>query len=265
MKHVANRRLAVEAAQADVDEAGGMSQIRGLKLALTDPKTYMLAIAYMCITGAAGFQNFFPTLTATLGYTRVVSLLLCAPPYIFMVIYSLTHSMLSDRFENRFWFFMYPIPITIIGWLIFMFTDNFGARYFSLFLMVFIFAMNGTAYAWIANAIPRPPAKRAAAYAFINSIGNSASIWTPFTYRVQDRPHYRLALGICIGLQVVAALMGLSMRIYLTKQNKQLERLETEDSLLTDKDIAVLQKTAEVEGIDLASARRLQKGYRYMI
>lgn len=265
-KHVANRRLAIEAAEADVDEGqGAMSQLTGLKLAMTDSKTYMLAIAYMCITGAAGFQNFFPTLTATLGYNKIVSLLLCAPPYIFMVFYSFGHSIMSDKFGNRFWFFMYPIPITIVGWVIFMTTDGFGPRYFSLFLMVFIFAMNGTCYAWIASAIPRPPAKRAAAYAFINSIGNSASIWTPFTYRVQDKPHYRLALGMCIGLQVVAAAMGLAIRTKLSRQNKRLDKLEHEDGQLTEADLNKLKKTAEVEGTDLATARRMQKGYRYMI
>lgn len=265
MKRVANRRLAIEAAEADVDEAGGMSQIKGLKLAFADPKTYVLAIAYLAIVGAAGFQNFFPTLTATLGYSRIVSLLLCAPPYIFIVFWALGHSLLSDRLENRFWFFMYPIPITIVGFVIFMATDNFGARYFSLFLMCFIFAMNGTAYAWIANAIPRPPAKRAAAYAFINSIGNSASIWTPFTYRDRDEPYYRPALAINIALQLIAAVCAFWMRWYLTKQNRTLERLENEEVELTAEDVARLQKTAEVEGMSVSEARRLQKGYRYMI
>ena len=265
MKHVANRRLAIEAAEADVDEAGGMSQIKGLKLAFTDSKTYVLALGYMSIVGAAGFQNFFPTLTRTLGYSRIVSLLLCAPPYIFIVFWALGHSLLSDRLEHRFWFFMYPIPVTIIGWVIFMATDNFGARYFSLFLMCFVFTMNGTCYAWIANALPRPPAKRAAAYAFINSVGNSASIWTPFTYRDQDEPYYRPALGICIGLQLIAGCCGLWMRWKLTSQNNTLSRMENEEQQLTEKDIARLKKTAEVEGIDIATARRLQKGYRYMI
>jgi hypothetical protein len=125
--------------------------------------------------------------------------------------------------------------------------------------------MNGTCYAWIAGAIPRPPAKRAAAYAFINSIGNSASIWTPFTYRDQDKPHYRLALGICIGLQVLAAVMAVMMRVKLQRQNARLERMENEDVPLTERDLRVLRRTAEIEGIDIAEARRLQKGYRYMI
>lgn len=265
MKHVANRRLAIEAAEADVDEAGGMSQWRGIKAAFSDPKTYILALAYHGITGAAGFQNFFPTLTATLHFNHIVSLLLVAPPYIFMVIWSFGHSLASDRVGNRFWFFVYPIPISIVGFIIFMTTDSFGPRYFSLFLMNFVFAINGTIYAWIANAIPRPPAKRAAALAFINSVGNAASIWTPFTYTPSSAPHYRPALGVCSGLLIVALACAIVLKFYLEHQNRQLERMANEDVQLTERDLKKLRKTAEFEGIDIAAARRLQKGYRYMI
>ena len=56
----------------------------------------------MCITGAAGFQNYFPTLTATLGYSKTISLLLVAPPYVFMTFYSYVHGIMSDKFGNRF-------------------------------------------------------------------------------------------------------------------------------------------------------------------
>ncbi|RHZ51663.1 putative MFS transporter [Aspergillus thermomutatus] len=264
-RHVANRRLAIEAAEVDVDEAGKMSQVKGLKLAFSDIKTYVLAIAYMSITGASGFQNFFPTLTATLGYNHFISLLLVAPPYIFVVFYSLAHSHFSDRFSKRFWFFFYPIPVTIIGFIIFMTTDSFGPKYFSFFLMNIIFAQNGTIYAWIGNAIPRPPAKRAAAYAFINSIGNSASIWTPYTYRTQDAPHYRPALGVCIGLQTLGGVMAIFMYFHLRSLNKRLERLEDSEVTLTDKEMRRLERTAEVEGIDIAAARRLQEGFRYIL
>ncbi len=47
---------------------------------------------YHCVTGATGFQNFFPSLTETLGYSPTISLLLVAPPYIFMMFYSYLHS-----------------------------------------------------------------------------------------------------------------------------------------------------------------------------
>lgn len=265
MRRVANRRLAIDAAEADIDEAGGMSQLRGMKLAFTDPKTYMLALAYMGITGAAGFQNYFPTLTATLGYSNIISLLLVAPPYIFMVFYSFGHCYVSDSLGNRFWFLMYPVGISIIGFIMFMTCDSFGPLYFSFFLMNFVFAQNGTIYAWISTAIPRPPAKRAAALAFINSVGNSASIWTPFTYTPNSAPHFRPALGTCICLEVLAMAMFIGMRLYLQRQNKELERQEAEDVQLQEEDIRKLQQTAEIKGVDVDTARAMQKGYRYMI
>lgn len=264
-KRVANRRLALDAAEADVDEAGGMSQIRGMKLAFQDPKTYLLAIAYMGITGSAGFQNFFPTLTKTLGYSQTISLLLVAPPYVFMVFYSFAHCYASDYFANRFWFLTYPVFVSTVGFVIFMTTDSFGPRYFSFFLMNFVFAQNGTLYAWISNAIPRPPAKRAAALAFINSIGNSASIWTPFTYFPSSAPHYRPALGVCIGLQFLALACFAILRFYLQKQNTRLEKMERDDVPLDDAEAKKLAKTAEMEGVDMTKARQMKKGYRYML
>ncbi|KAJ5591460.1 uncharacterized protein N7459_001829 [Penicillium hispanicum] len=265
MRRVAERRLAIEAADADVDEGGASSQLKGLKLAMTDVKTYALALAYMCITGAAGFQNFFPTLTKTLHYSNTISLLLVAPPYIFMVFYSLAHSYISDKMSVRFWFFVAPIPITIVGFAIFMSVGTFGPRYFSFFLMIFVFAQNATLYSWIANALPRPPAKRAAAYAFINSIGNSASIWTPYTYLDNEAPYYRTAMGVNIALQGIGALMGIFMYFNLRGLNKQQERLENEEIQLTEKELRRLQVTADFEGIDIAAARRLQKGFRFVL
>lgn len=58
---VANRRMALDAGEADVNTGGKMSQLEGLKQAFLDPKTYILAIAYHGVVGAAGFQNFYPS------------------------------------------------------------------------------------------------------------------------------------------------------------------------------------------------------------
>ena len=38
LKHVANRRMAIDAAEADVDVGGAMSYVTGAKLAFTDGK-----------------------------------------------------------------------------------------------------------------------------------------------------------------------------------------------------------------------------------
>ena len=266
MKSVASRRLALEAAEADLDDAGAMSQIKGLKLAFKDRKTYLLAIAYFCITGASGFQNFFPTLTASLGFSHVTSLLLVAPPYVFMVAYSMAHSYASDRISNRFFFFLVPIPFTVVGFVIFMTTERFGPRYFSFFLMVFVWAQNSVIYGWISSSLSRPPAKRAAAFAFINAFGNSASIWTPYTYYPSGAPFYRVALGVCIGLQLLGGLSAFVLWIHLKALNKRCASLEHDDATEATGTLPCRQDAVEVEGLDITDDHHgVRAGFRYQL
>lgn len=92
-----------------------------------------------------------------------------------------------------------------------------------------------------------------------------ASIWTPFSYTDSSEPYYRPALGIVIGLFVVALGGSVILRFMMQKLNRELERLENTDVELTEKELAKLRKTAEIENIDIATARQLQKGYRYII
>lgn len=92
-----------------------------------------------------------------------------------------------------------------------------------------------------------------------------ASIWTPFTYFDTSAPYYRPALGIVIGLFVASAGGAVVLRFMMIKLNRELARLEDTDTLLTETELAKLRKTAELENIDIATARQLQKGFRYII
>lgn len=72
------------------------------------------------------------------------------------------------------------------------------------------------------------------------------------------------ALCVCVALQLIAGCMALLLKVLLERENRRLDRLEKEDGQLTEKDVKRLQKTADFEGIDVPTARRLQKSYRYM-
>lgn len=189
----------------------------------------------------------------------MLSLLLVAPPYLFMLFWSLTHSLLSDRLRHRFWFFIYPIPIAVTGFVIFMTTHSFAPRYFAVFLMIFVVAPQGSNHAWLASAMPRPPAKRAVAFAFVNSCGAVASVWTPFLYPLGQAPFYRVALGVNVALLAVAVACGVVLRVVLERQNRELERAE------------VVERVGESgdgegkEGGGGGVVEGTQKGFRYMI
>ncbi|KAF9878000.1 major facilitator superfamily transporter [Colletotrichum karsti] len=265
MQHVANRRLALEAAEADTDEEGISSQLKGLKLCITDVKVWIFAFIYMGLTGAQGFGYYFPTLTRTLGYSQFISLLLVAPPHVFITIWSYIHGIISDRFTTRYWFCLYPAVVSIVGFSVFMTTNVFGPKYMTFFFMMFLMNINGTLFSWIAGVVSRPPAKRAAAYALINSLGNSVSIWTPYTYLDKESPYFFTGIGICVGLITSAAALMTLLRLILIRENKRLARLENENVQLTQKELSRLEKTAQVEGVSITAARALQKGFRYTI
>ena len=84
-----------------------------------------------------------------------------------------------------------------------------------------------------------------------------ALIWTPYTWTDHSAPYYRPGFGCAIALLRGAVICGVAMRLYLQRQNKQLERMEREDCELTPTYLRNLEKTTEYEGIDSAAARAL--------
>ena len=68
----------------DEEDTEGASS--GLWLAVTDWRVWYMALALTSQVVALSFNAFFPTLAATMGYDRTVTLLLCAPPWAFAAI-----------------------------------------------------------------------------------------------------------------------------------------------------------------------------------
>lgn len=59
---------------------------QGFWLAVSDWRVWWLAVTMTAYVISLSFNAFFPTLSATLGYGKTVTLLLCAPPFVFSAI-----------------------------------------------------------------------------------------------------------------------------------------------------------------------------------
>lgn len=70
--------------EGETDNTKG--QATGLMLALSDWKVWWLSIALTSMVVSLSFNAFFPTLSATLGYSPIVTLLLCSPPWAFAAL-----------------------------------------------------------------------------------------------------------------------------------------------------------------------------------
>ncbi|KAJ4346762.1 uncharacterized protein N0V89_010694 [Didymosphaeria variabile] len=94
---VAEWRLIKDAGQVDEDDE---SWSYGFKAAFADWRLYGFAFIFTCIQVASATSNFFPTIVQTLGFNRVNTLLLTAPPYIVSLFISIGNNWSADRLRN---------------------------------------------------------------------------------------------------------------------------------------------------------------------
>lgn len=101
-------RIESEAGAAEGSEKE--STLKGFGKALADPKLIVLIFCNMLSQAQGSIANYFPTLISALGYSRTVSLLLTAPPYVLAGIVYFGIMFYSDR-KNT----VYPIILGCIS------------------------------------------------------------------------------------------------------------------------------------------------------
>jgi len=208
--------------------AGAQKHANGLKLAFADWKMWWLALTLTSEVVALSFNAFFPTLSATLGFNRTVTLVLVAPPFILTAILAFFNSRHSDKVGERFFHIAGPLAVGILGFVIAISTMNTAARYVSLFLMALSYSGFIVLYAWISNSFPRPPSKRAVVLAFTNCFSQLGNVAGSYVWPTAWGPTYRNSYAICISCQCLAIFMCWIFRRHLQHLNKELEQKERE-------------------------------------
>ncbi|KAJ7629691.1 major facilitator superfamily domain-containing protein [Mycena polygramma] len=268
-RRLAQTRIAEDSGEADKDTENDTS-FRGLKMALRDPMVLLFAL-----TGVSGILGnsygiFFPTLASTLGFNTTDTLLLAAyvyacpssPPWVLATVLCCTNSWHAGRTGEFFFHISLWSCGTIIGMIIALCTMSVPVRYFSMFLMVSSSAAGGILLPWVANAVPRPPAKRAAAIAVVNGVLNLGGLIGSYTWRAEWGPRYHNSMIICIASLVLSMLGLFVIRQVLIRKNQQLDRDEA--VALADMNSARVKDAAILEGITYEEATERRKRVRYL-
>ncbi|KAL1869186.1 hypothetical protein VTK73DRAFT_3322 [Phialemonium thermophilum] len=217
-------RLEEDIGEDDWIDAQHQTFWQGAKLAFMDIKTYVLLVLLFGIVASGSVTNFFPTVVATLNYSKVNSLLLTAPPYVLAVITTYLNATHADRTGERYWHITIPLWISVAAFILAATTSSVAPRYVSMMLMVpAVYSGYVVALAWISNTLPRPPAKRAAALAFINAVSNSSSIYASYMYPESAGPQYTVAFAVNCCTSFVAIVASTVLRFMLVRLNKKLD------------------------------------------
>lgn len=170
----------------------------------------------------AGVTNFFPPVVASLGYSRTITLILTAPPFILCCITMLINGFHSDKTGERYLHIVLPLLVTLAANVIAISTLNTGARYTAMLLMPSSFyAGYNVLLSWITGTLNQPVAKRASAIALTISVCNTSNVWTPYLYGGQ--PRYFAAFSTNLAAATGAIAIATISRIYLRRQNWKLD------------------------------------------
>jgi predicted MFS family arabinose efflux permease len=256
---VAVLRMTEDVGEADVDSET-MGAFTGLLMAVKDVKIYVMMLTFTAYVVGLSFNAFFPTLTGTLGFGYVPTLLMSAPPWVFACMVSLTNAWHADRCEERFWHIVGPILGGIVGFVISMSTENVAARYVALFLQASAYAGFIVFYSWISSSFPRPPAKRAVAIAMINAFSQLGNIAGSYVWNMKENG-YRKSYGLVTAMFGVTIFGCYVFKVILQRLNKQIDDGET--AWVTSGDVA--EQTAKTEGVSVEEGTKLRRGFRYLV
>ncbi|KAF5358605.1 hypothetical protein D9758_007697 [Tetrapyrgos nigripes] len=224
-RKLAIRRMAEDAGVGDQGETE-YGMLQGLYLAITDWKMWALALGLTSQVIALSFNQYFPTLTQTLGYSQTVTLLLCAPPWILVAFTAFFYAKHSDRTQERAYHIIFAFLVGILGFIIAIATQETAARYVALFLMAQGYCGFIVLYAWIPSIFPRPPTKRAISIAFINAFSQLGNVSGSYVWDKSWGPTYVNSYAICIATSGLACVICLGFRWHLSKLNKKFEEEE---------------------------------------
>lgn len=248
-RDVAVWRITEDVGEADVDDAN-QSPLAGLYMCVKDYKIYLMMLTFTAYVIGLSFNAFFPTLTQTLGFSYIPTLLMSSPPWLFSCIVSLINAWHADRTQEKFWHMVGPIIGGVVGFVISMSTLNVPARYVALFLQASAYAGFIVFYSWISSSFPRPPAKRAVAIALVNAFSQLGNIAGSYVWNMSENG-FRKSYG------VVTAMFGTTIvgiylfRLILVSNNKKI--IENE------------RNGGDANGTEVEKGVVVPPGFRYLV
>ncbi|KAH8171833.1 major facilitator superfamily protein [Sarocladium implicatum] len=201
----------------------------GLKMAVRDPKLYILTLMNITISAAYGFSNFYPSivrgLAASWGYSSVIALILTAPPYLFAAIGSYVNAWHSDKVKERGLHYAIPVAVACIGFIVCLATENAQARYGASFVYVGgMYIANPLIMGYVSGALGKTPEKRAVSVALCNLISQIGNFTAPFMFVSSEEPRYISAFIGMMAFGLSSSACAIVMKIWLTRSNKRLLR-----------------------------------------
>ena len=181
---------------------------------------------------ATSFNQFFPTVVSSLGFGKIITLLLTAPPSVVAGLVGVLVGISSGRFNERTWHITVCMGLALVGFIISCTTLNVAARYISCFLFASgVYACNSVILGWVSATLGQTPEKKAVSLSIVNVVSMASFIYTPYLYISSDAPKYVTAMSSNGAFAFMSIVCAWILRIWLQRTNKKLREQNPEKNV----------------------------------
>ncbi|EJD00698.1 MFS general substrate transporter [Fomitiporia mediterranea MF3/22] len=190
--------------------------------------TCVLAFCYVLVNiSFQGLSLFMPTVVATLGhFTTVKSQLRTVPPYVAGAVWALIGAYHGFRIKQRATPIIISVLLMVIGYAIFVGTENSHARYAACFLAVAGGSPSGPMILSWGTDNAAPDTVRAVTTAIIPGVGALGSVIAVWTYLPSDAPNYHHGNSLNLSTSSLCVVLVALLAMYIRFENAKRARGE---------------------------------------
>ncbi|WEW57406.1 hypothetical protein PRK78_002873 [Emydomyces testavorans] len=196
-----------------------------------DPKTYLTAFMFFsCNVAFSSMPVFLPMILNDMGYPKLTSQALSAPPYLFAFIIVLLTASISDRNRSRSPYIILHALLSSSAYLLIALTGLFHSHLSEPMHILIRYICIYPAAAGFFSAITliitwtmdNQPAKegKGTGVAILNIIGQCGPLVGTRLYPERDAPLYVRGMTLCSMFMVLVAVLAFTLRVLLQRENE---------------------------------------------
>ncbi|KAH6983488.1 major facilitator superfamily transporter [Ilyonectria sp. MPI-CAGE-AT-0026] len=179
---------------------------------------------------AQGLAFFTPTIVRTIygDKTTIQQQLYTVPPYVMGSFLTIIFALLSWRVDQRQIFSTLCTPLVIVGYIMFLASDNATVRYAAIFLVASSIFSLGTLTTSQASANVVSDTARSSAFAINAMFGNIGGLISTWSFLSWDGPDYPIGNGLNLATTVSILIVSSLTHVWMLRDNASRDRNEAE-------------------------------------
>ncbi|TGO90594.1 hypothetical protein BPOR_0058g00130 [Botrytis porri] len=200
-------------------------KIKEVLLTFRDPKVYLTALMFFFSNMAfSSMPIFLPTILTHMGHSPSTSQALSAPPYLLSFLSVLLTSYLSDKLRSRSPFLIFHALLSSLGYTLLTLPPHLISptlRYIAIYpACMGFFSVITILITWTLNN-QRSSSRQGTGFAIMQIVGQCGPLVGTRLYPESQAQLYREGMGVCAGVMLMVAGLGLVLRWWLGRENER--------------------------------------------